>query len=73
MDCSALDKLLYDEKDTLDYFLLVLKVDYSYFDDQMLFVMGLLAILAVYIIWNKIVQAVLAVYTERQVRYRMEG
>ncbi len=69
-DDSAFDKLLHDREGTSDILFYILKVDFSYFDEGAIFVMGLLAILAGYFLWNKIFQAVLAAYVERK---RKEG
>ena len=56
MDYSAFQK--YGKEGALGFFLYILKVDYSIFDYQYLFVIGLFATLIGYFAWKKIFEAV---------------
>lgn len=68
---SSLDKLLHDKAGACDLLFYILKVDFSYFDEQVIFVVGVLAILAGYFLWNKVLRPMLAAYARRKIGHRM--
>lgn len=73
INSDSLDKLMHDREGTADLLLYMLKVDFSYFDEHVIFIGGVLVIMAAHFLCNKLFQAGRAFYARRKTECGTKG
>ena len=73
INSDSLDKLMHDREGTIDLLFYMLKVDFSYFDEHVMFIGGLVVIMAAHFLWNKLFRAVRAFYARRKTECGTKG